>query len=885
VFVDGLAFPTGICVWDGGLVVGCAPDILYFRDVDGDGRADQRRVLFTGFGRKNIQQLVNSLQFEVDNWIYGANGGNTGDVTLPQQPGEPPVPLGGRFFRLRMSDLVLEPMSGGGQYGLAADDFQRWFTCSNSRHLNHIVLPDHYLRRNPYFAAPAVMLDIPDHGAAARLFRASPPEAWRVARTKMRAEGAERSRFALTELVPAGYVTGACGNTIYRGGLFPDEYRGNSFVCDAANNLVHRDLLEPSGPTFIARRAVDEQESEFLTSTDNWFRPVTAANGPDGALYVVDFYRQVVETPLSLPDEIKQNLDLEAGHDRGRIWRIVPEDYPPNRPLPRLARLSAAELVEQLDSPHAWMRLTAQRLLIERQNRSIIPHLERLAREAARPTGRLHALWTLEGLSALGTPLIERALEDESAGVREQAIRLAEPHLQGCPALLAKLFPLGRDPDARVRFQLAFTLGNAPHGPASEVLVKIAERDWRDPWMRAAVISSATAFAPRMLGSAILDQAELPADAGDYSDLIAQLAEIIGAQREEKIIAELLEMIALGAQADRQDWRLPALDGLAAGLRRGGTSLRQVLDRKASLSRDTLAEIGSLLDRAAVAARDGTRSDSERVAALRLLGQGLSASQAPELAELLTAQTPPPVQSAALRALSALDSPDVGKLLMANWRSQSPAVRREVQEALFARANRLPHLLAAIESGEVSAADLDAARRDQLLIHADSAIRTRAQTLLASLVTPDRQQVIDEHNPVLTLPGDAARGKAVFKKHCATCHRIGGEGVEVGADLTAVRTKTREMLLIDILDPSRNMEPRFTNYVIATKSGQVLTGMIVAETAVSITLRRAELAEDSMLRSDIDEIRSTGKSLMPDGLEKEISQQDVADLMEFLRSE
>ncbi len=883
VFADHLAFPTGVCVWRGGVIVACAPDLLYFRDSDGDGRADERRVLYTGFGRDNIQQLVNSPQFEVDNWLYGANGGNTTEIRQPDHPDRPAVPLHGNFFRFRMPDGVFERMSGGGQYGLAADDFERWFTCSNARHLQHIVLPDHYLQRNPYFAAPAVLVDIPDHGAAARLFRLSPPEAWRVARTKMRAESAERSRFALTELVPAGYVTAACGNTIYRGGLFPEEYRGNSFVCDAANNVVHRDVLVPDGASFVARRAADEQESEFLASSDNWFRPVTAANGPGGALYVVDFYREVIETPRSLPDEIKNALDLERGHDRGRIYRIVPEDAGAIE-LPRLGERNGRELAELLVSPDAWTRLTAQRLLIERQDRDAVPELRRLA--AAEPaTARLHALWTLDGLGALDDALLVRALADPSAGVREHAIRLTEARLERSPQLAGRLPALADDPDPRVRFQLAFTLGELPGDAATGALARIARRDAADPWTRAALMSSVTGRAPRLLARLMAEAAGPAAAVADQRmRLIESLAEVVGAGRDDKAVAELLGMAGETGQSS-ETTRLALVDGLATGLKRSGGSLRQLLEHPPEGTQGAVARVAAIVKNGSAIALDPGRDVAQRVAALRLVGQGLSGSEAGKLATLLTPQTPQPVELAAVRALAGTPSPHVAPLLIAGWRSYGPPVRREVQEALFARADRLPYLLGAIESGEVQAGELDAARRDQLLNHRDPEVRRRAQALLASQVPADRQKVIDQYQDVLTLAGDPARGKAVFTKNCATCHRLHGEGIEVGADLTAVRTKTREMLLIDMLDPSRNMEPRFTNYVVATKSGQVLSGMIASETATGITLRRAETAEDTVLRADIDEIRSTGNSLMPDGLEKQLSHQELADLMEFVKQE
>ncbi|HXG13318.1 MAG TPA: PVC-type heme-binding CxxCH protein, partial [Gemmataceae bacterium] len=348
-FAENLRFPTAVMPWKGGLLAAVAPEIIYFEDTDGDGRADRRRTFYTGFGLDNIQQLINGLQWGLDNWVYGVAGSNGGTITSPEKPAMPAVVLRGRGVRFR-PDVPgsLEPTSGGGQFGLAADDWQRWFVNTNSQHLRHIVLPDHYLRRNPALPVAAVVLDIPDHGASCKVFRISPFEAWRVERTRRRKEGPDARRFAATELVPGGYVTSGCGPVIYTADLFPEAYRGSAFICDPANNLIHRDVLEPKGATFVARRG--EADCEFLASTDTWFRPVNLCLGPDGALYVLDFYREAIETPLSLPDDIKRQLNLES-RGKGRIWRIVPDSFGGGPPHPNPSPPRTGERGELLANP------------------------------------------------------------------------------------------------------------------------------------------------------------------------------------------------------------------------------------------------------------------------------------------------------------------------------------------------------------------------------------------------------------------------------------------------------------------------------------------------------------------------------------------------------
>src|SRR5262245_24935763 len=370
--------------------------------------------------------MTNSRQWGLENGVYGCAGADGGIVQSAENKDAPAVNLRARGVRFHPDvPASLEPTSGGGQFGLTADDWGQWFTATNSQHLRHIVLPDHYLRRNSHLPVSQVTIDIPDHGAACKVHRISAFEAWRVERTKRRKGDPAFKNWPASEMVPGGFVTSGCSPLVYLADRFPKQYYGNTFVCDPANNLVHRDILVPKGATFVAERG--DADCEFLASTDNWFRPVNLTIGPDGAIYVVDFYREVIETPLSLPDDIKAKLNLES-RGRGRIWRIVPDDGK-TTPRPSLDKAKSADLVPHLADANIWWRMTAQRLLVERQDKSVIAPLQALAREAKFPPGRAHALWTLHGLGGLAEADVLHGLSDESAGVREQALRLAEGFL------------------------------------------------------------------------------------------------------------------------------------------------------------------------------------------------------------------------------------------------------------------------------------------------------------------------------------------------------------------------------------------------------------------------------------------------------------------------
>jgi putative membrane-bound dehydrogenase-like protein len=885
-FAENLRHPTAVMPWKGGLLAGLAPDLVYFEDTNGDGKADRRRSLYTGFDIQNSESLVNSLQWGLDNWVYGCAGTSGGTVRSVEKLDRPALTLHGRGIRFHPDKPgSLEATSGGGQYGLAADDWERWFTAVNNAHLRHIILPDHYLRRNPFLAVSAVTLDIPDHGAACKVYRISPFENWRVERTRRRNEGTFNPgrQFPETELVPGGFITSACSPVVYGADLFPEMYRGNTFVCDPANNLIHRDVLEPHGATFVAKRG--DHDCEFLASTNIYFRPVFLSNGPDGGLYVADFYREVIETPDlgSMPEDLRKKLDLKS-HSRGRIWRIVPEGAKGVK-KPTLSKASSEQLVQHLDHANRWWRLTAQRLLVERQDRAAVPGLEKMVHGAKLSQARAHALWTLEGLGALQDRLIETALKDQTAEVREQALRLAERRLATSARLRAAAAALADDPSPRVRFQLAFTLGETDADEASAALAKVARRDFADPWTRIAVLSSSTRTAPRLLETFLRDQVFTAKATGDNLEMVTQLATVVGARPGDAELGIALMLLRENKNGDAS-WQLAVLKGLGRGRQQTGRSLSQLLEQPPPEMKKGLESALDFFKDAANRVRDQKASSEKRIDAAQLLGYGPFAVAAPALRSLLESHDSSALQLAAVRALSLHDKPEVAGMLLGSWGSYSPSVRREVLEALFARPDRLAALLEALEQKKVLAGQIELSRQEQLRKLGDATLLGRAQAVLADQTAPERRKVLETYRPALDLKADLMRGKAVFKKTCSTCHRLEGVGVEVGPDLlSALRNKTPESLLVDILDPSREVDPRYINYLVTTKPGRVLSGMIAAETGSSITLRRAEKAEDIVLRSQIEELQATPKSVMPEGLEMQLSKQELADIIAYLQSQ
>jgi putative membrane-bound dehydrogenase-like protein len=411
VVADRLRWPTGLCLWDGGAYVVCAPDILYVKD----GR---REVVFTGFGAQNVQGLANNLKWGPDHWIYGSAGTNGGKILNLKRPDAAPVSVQGRDFRFRPTG-EFEACSGGGQFGHSMDDAGRRFVCTNSVQARHVVLEDRHLARNPNFAVPRVTASIALDGDAGPVFRASAVEPWRVVRTRMRISGEAKG---IVE--PSWAFTSATGVFWHADRLY---------IGDVSSNLVHRKKLTPLGSTFKAER-IDEK-SELITSTDNWFRPANFATGPDGALYICDMYRECIEHPYSIPDSIKKHLDLTSGKDRGRIWRVREKGEKAARPWAK----PKVDILQALQHPESWWRRTASRLVYERKDLSLVPELRKLG-----------ALWELDILGALKPEDVAAALKSPDAKLRVHAIRLATP------AQLADHV----EPDPQLRLELAWKGSN-----------------------------------------------------------------------------------------------------------------------------------------------------------------------------------------------------------------------------------------------------------------------------------------------------------------------------------------------------------------------------------------------------------------------------------------
>jgi putative membrane-bound dehydrogenase-like protein len=873
VYVDSLSWPTAVTCFDGGIFVGAAPDIWYCKDTDGDGRADLRKRVFTGFGRGNVQGLLNSFRWGLDNRIHGATSSAGGRIQIVDHPDRPAVDVGGRDFSFDPRSLDFRAESGGGQHGMCFDDWGRKFVCSNSDHLQLVMFEDRYFARNPRYAAPAARKSIAADGPAAEVFRTSPVEPWRIVRTRLRLakqapgpiEGGGRA---------AGYFTGATGVTVYRGNAFPKEVVGQAFIGDVGGNLVHRKSLTPDGLTLVGKRI--DADREFLSSSDIWFRPAQFANAPDGCLYVVDMYREVIEHPASLPPQIKPHLDLTSGRDRGRIYKVAPGQYVVRKP-PRLGLAGTSQLVARLADRNGWDRDTAARLLFERQDPAAVRPLRELARRSPLPLARMHVLHVLDGLKSLDAATLLPALGDSEAGVREHAVRLAEHGALADPAVREQLLSMANDPDLHVRYQLAFTLGELPGEEPVAALAQILTQDASDPYLRGAMFSSISGRAGVMLGHLLAN-----ADFRGSSDglaILGQLAEQIGAESNAGELRSF-EAALTSLPAAEESVTTPLVLGLVDGRSR---ARRPASDPLPELSPRVAAAREQLLESCRRMA-GGDAPNPERIEAIRTLRIGEFEPASTVLTALLDNRNSQDIQLATIETLGRFDSPAVAGILIGAWPHLSPRLRSAASDVLFSRPKWILAVLDAIDAGQITVAEIDSARLKLLELRPDASIRDRVQRLAAKLQTGPRQEVVAAYQTALTLAADEKRGKATFQKTCSSCHRLDDVGFEIGPSLAAIKNRGPEAILLNVLDPNREVNPQYVNYIAVLNDGRTLNGIIASETATGITLKRAENATDNVQRADLEQLQSTRQSIMPEGLEKQLSQQDIADVIAYLMS-
>jgi putative membrane-bound dehydrogenase-like protein len=574
IFAENVTEATSILPWKGGLIVSAAPNILYLKDINGDGKADSSEILFSGFFENNSEAQVTSLRFGIDNWIYANNRGQSGMITFSKTPGEAPVEVRGADFRFRLDRNLFELETGPGQFGQTIDDWGHRFFTENSIHLQQAVIPWRYTHRHAFLPTSKFNVTITDHEEI--MFQETAPPYWRAERTNQRNKLYKENNMNRIEYARDRF-TGASGGTIYNGDAYSKEFYGNIFTTDVSGNLVHRDILSPDSksPVLIAKRGEKEKKREFIYSTDTWFRPVISSVGPDGYLYVLDYYRQHIETPVSIPDELKADMDFMAGSDMGRIYRIVPQGASYKNLPVDLKGMSSAKLVEVLGRENGWWRSQAQRLLLERQDKSVVPFVKSFLNSSKDPRARLHALYVLEGLNSLNTEIVKKALNDNAPGVRENALMLAEKFPETLPLIIQKT----NDPDIRVALQATLSAGNFNNSDVVTTLANVLEKYGEDAWFRNAVLSSEAGSSPELLKALSQRPSFVQKESSWRISFLQDLSIIIGSRNNKAQMSSYLDLISQPVLSN-ENVQMSLVKGLKVGLTKNEQSnekLKQVL--------------------------------------------------------------------------------------------------------------------------------------------------------------------------------------------------------------------------------------------------------------------------------------------------------------------
>ncbi len=881
-FAENLSFPTSICPWNGGVLVTCPPEIIFLKDTNGDGRADVREVMFKGFTLGVSDSNVNGLRWGLDNRVHGLNGGNSGRIESLRKPGAS-VALADLDFSFdpRTGDFATTFHSSRG-FGLVFDEWGRSFVTYNINHIQQRFIPVRYLHRFQGFPPLRGTGTISDHEDMSRIFPISEAET--------RPNHPEQS----------GHFSAAGGMGYVGWDQYGKELYGSVLVCDVVGNLVHRDVLQPQGPIFRAIRAATEQTSEFFASRDNSFRPVGLEMGPDGALYLIDMQRDVIEHPDYIPESIRSKIDLRAGDDRGRIYRLRPKGASPD--FINLASASTAILVQNLSHPIQWRRTTAQRVIVERQMKDAIPSLKQLATSGGKALGRLHALWTLQGLSALDVSQVQHALADQEPGIRENALLLAEFCLSDS-TIAKQICVLAADPSPRVRFQAALTLGQLNSAEARRALESILLGDVEYKWTRLAVLSSLSSGSADILSKLKVDGGS--ASNSEKIDLVGELADLAIARDGTTGFGTVLRSITLPGWTE--SFELAALKGLQTGLARRSSSTqadaetRSVLDHLTRSSSSALVAAAwrlarvlgvpesdtqrKALDDAMRRARDGSAPERERIADISLLALGNYPVVKDTLFGLLDGSQSVAIQQAVIPVLREFNNPEIAKVLVKQWRTFAPPVRAGALTLLLQRQAFHSFLIEALEKGQITVGELnlDLEQRRRLLWFSSPDIKARAAKLIGDGEYSNRKSVVGEWLPKLPAKGDASLGKSVFEQRCAQCHFAGGIGHRVGPELTGMSHRSVEDLASNILDPNMSINPAYITYNCETTSGELEIGLLQAESAEAVTLLQAAEKKVVIPRSNIKKLQSSGLSLMPEGLEAGLTPANLRDLIAFIQ--
>ena len=889
VFAENLSIPTAITIYRGGLIVQNGTETLFLKDTDGDDRADLRSVLISNWALGDTHGGVSNFQYGLDNWIWAMQGYN---LSEPIIDGKKQQSFRMGFFRFRLdqndpphvTDLEFLRSTNNNTWGLGLSEEGLVFgSTANGNPSEFMPIPNRYYERV--------------RGWSAEVLRG-------IAESNQIAPITENVR----QVDHHGGFTAAAGHSLYTARAWPKEFwNRTAFVTEPTGHLVATFVLSPGGAGFHSRNSWN-----MLASDDEWSAPIMAEVGPDGQLWVIDWYNLIVQhnpTPAGFKTGKGNAYEIDLRDKKhGRIYRVVYGDQAAPLVIPKT---DPASLVRTLSNDNFLWRRQAQRILVERQAVEVVPQLLQLAQDSSvdelgLSPGVIHALWTLEGLgqfrsgSGAAVDLLLRSLRHSSAGVRRNAVQLLPRDARACRELITS--KILEDSDPQVRLAALLAISEMPTVDGLSVAVRDVLARSQDAWLIEGAVCAAAAHALPFLEVALSTSERHGPGLNRALPIVAEhfarsnpghaVLEVVRAMKgapQDKVQAVLAGIEKgwpkdgkLEFTAQQEKLLLEHLDGLTPSAQAPLITLAARWGAKSIEER-----LAVITERLMLVARNEQLADAERLLAVNQLLdlRRNDAELAEPLTQLITARSTPEFSKEMIDALSKSESPQTGIVMVESLSTLTPAVRKDALRVLLGRTEWTVALLDGIDANKVQWSDFTLDQKQALAAHPSQELAARSKAALArggGLPSPDRQKVLAELEPLTKRVGDVGLGKEVFKKQCSKCHMHSGEGEKIGPDLTGMAVHPKHELLIHLIDPSRSVEGNFRVYSVSMLDGRVMTGLLASESKTAIELIDAEAKRHAIQRDEIEELRVSPKSLMPDGFEKQVTADELVNLLEFL---
>lgn len=890
VFADRLDMPTGIALWKDGAVITLAGQVVWFRDTDGDFKSDKQQVWIEGFAKENEQLRANHPRLGPDGWWYIASGLRGGNVIAGpdfRSPDDKPITLGSRDVRFNPNTKQLEAITGPAQFGLCFDSIGNRIFCSNRNPAVMVRFEQEDLVGNPLAGLIPSVVDLIPSGEKSRVHPLV--NAW------------------TTSNLHSGQFTAACGVFYHEfngenSRQIPDDFqeRIRLFACEPTGSLIHSTVFLGSLGTANAQPA--PHSKDWLASRDEWFRPVNIAQAPDGGILIVDMHRAVIEHPAWVPEELKKRPDERWGNDCGRIYHISRKKS--DIPLQPISELRSkplrsqdnSQLVQHLAENNAWLREVSRRLLIERQAKDQFKSLSTIIRDRRTETASKVAALHLASALSKDLPEQTRQLAELVSDLLGQSdvplfkialYRVVTSHLSSDPAIDDKVLKTtSENGGISATLEALRCLAASKNRPleSEETFVKrvesmmpiMAETD--TPLLDEFLVHFASAFkaSPELVLTALLNSIEESPKSfiqnNVYPAAIARLTVAVLDVRVTSIPAILKQTRRL-LESDSVSHKRAAL-----------AVLSEITNRRSTLpSLESELKAAELWDNLRAIAVSESADVNLRVRAISILPKSTRTSDfelLPPLAHTKDLQ----LKAAALRAWASTPDRACDDFLLNELASSSPQVQQVLLELIGQKPERLAGLAEHLTSGKITAKRIGSNELKKLVARAKGETQAKLNAAFETIVNSDRAKVVTDYQTSLTMTADALRGKEVFVKHCASCHRVADVGVQVGPDISDSRTQQPTQILTNILDPNRAIDNNYFRYIALTADDQVIEGMIAEETSDSIVLRGQNNVRNTLKRADLQELKATGVSLMPEGLESQIDHQAMADLISFVKN-